>query len=289
MIEPALNRMQQYVRDWGVRIEHSFETSTSLIAFGKRDDHPVVLKTTKQGDEWHAGTVLNAFQGHGVARVYEHAPGTVLMERLRPGNSLEELTANNRDEEATEIIADVIQRMSAVELTFEIESGIALPTVQDWARAFDRYLATEGNQIPASLVVSARRVYSQLCDSQTTTRLLHGDLHHYNILFDNDRGWLAIDPKGVIGELEYEIGAALRNPVQYPDRFLSPAVVARRLELFASKLKLDYQRALRWAFSQAVLSVIWEIEDDGEVNRTNSAVRLANVIQTISSDCGFTL
>ena len=42
--------------------------------------------------------------------------------------------------------------------------------------------------------------------------LLHGDLQHYNVLLDKDRGWVAIDPKGVVGELEYEVGALLRNP-----------------------------------------------------------------------------
>ena len=68
-------------------------------------------------------------------------------------------------------------------------------------------------------VERAQRLYVGLCASQTSTRLLHGDLHHYNILRDGDRGWVAIDPKGVVGEVEYEIGAALRNPygAGYPE------------------------------------------------------------------------
>jgi streptomycin 6-kinase len=44
-------------------------------------------------------------------------------------------------------------------------------------------------------------------------RLLHGDLQHYNVLLDRKRGWLAIDPKGVVAEGEFELGAALRNPI----------------------------------------------------------------------------
>ncbi len=52
----------------------------------------------------------------------------------------------------------------------------------------------------------------ELLLSQGEPVLLHGDLHHYNLLQHQDT-WLAIDPKGVVGEREFEIGAFLRNPV----------------------------------------------------------------------------
>ena len=74
-------------------------------------------------------------------------------------------------------------------------------------------------------------MYVDLSGSQRSTRLLHGDLQHYNVLFDTDRGWLAIDPKGVVGELEHEIGAVLRNPDERPDLFLSSSVIERRNSL----------------------------------------------------------
>lgn len=110
-------------------------------------------------------------------------------------------------------------------------------------------------------------------------RLLHGDLQHYNVLFDSDCGWLAIDPKGVVGEVEYEVGAVLRNPFERPELFLSRPTIERRLEQFTTRLDLDYQRALAWGFAQAVLSAIWEIEDGFAVDTTNPALRLAEVIR----------
>ena len=110
-------------------------------------------------------------------------------------------------------------------------------------------------------------------------RLLHGDLHHYNVLFDSDRGWLAIDPKGVFGELEYEVGAVMRNPAEGLRLFLSSSTIERRLEQLATGLSLNYERALRWTFAQAVLSAIWSVEDGYGVDATNSALRLAEVIR----------
>jgi streptomycin 6-kinase len=100
-------------------------------------------------------------------------------------------------------------------------------------------------------------------------------------LFDSDRGWLAIDPKGVIGEVEYEIGASLRNPYEKPELFASPETVERRLRCFEAKLKLNYDRALAWGFAQAVLSAIWSVEDGFAVDAGNPSLRLANAIRPI--------
>ena len=252
-----------------------------MIAFGTRDHRSVVLKVVKQtGDEWRSGEILNAFDGQGVARVYEQAPGAVLMERVRPGNSLADLTLEGRDDEATDILADVIQQMSARASSMSpLDLPHACATVQDWARGFERYLATGDNQIPHELVAAGQRVYLSLCASQRRTRLLHGDLQHYNVLFDSDRGWLAIDPKGVAGEIEYEVGAFLRNPFERPELFLSRATIERRLKQFTKKLNLNFERALAWAFAQAVLSAVWSIEDGFAVGPAHPALRLAEVIR----------
>ena len=276
-----LNRTQQYAREWGVVVEDIIETESSVIAFGARDSQAVVLKVIKQpGDEWHSGEILKAFDGNAVVRVYEQTPGAVLIERLKPGNSLVEMALNGKDEEATDILANVIQQMSSIESSKSARESLkAFKTVQDWGKGFDRYVATGNDQIPVELVEAGHHVFSQLCASQRGPRLLHGDLQHYNVLFDSSRGWVAIDPKGVMGELEYEIGAVLRNPFERPELFLSRATIERRLKAFANKLNLDVERMLKWSFAQAVLSAIWDIEDGFAVNPMNSSLRLAQIIQ----------
>jgi len=327
-----LNRIQKHTREWGLIVEDTVETQTSLIAFGTRivhvpgqsvledlrlregaavageygHDQPVVLKVVKQpGDEWHSGEILKAFAGHGVVRVYEQAPGAVLMERLTPGNSLVSLAVSGRDEEATDILASVIREMSevaSIDLTKSasgssvssaelpeaspLESSVSstvspkgFATVQDWGKGFERYLTTGDEQVPRDLVEAGQQVYLDLMATQRQSRLLHGDLQHYNVLFDSSRGWLAIDPKGVGGEVEYEIGAALRNPIERPDLFLSRATIESRLKQFTDILNLNFERALRWTFAQAVLSAIWEIEDGYSVDAMNPSLRLADILR----------
>jgi streptomycin 6-kinase len=272
-----LNRIQKSARKWSVVVEDTFETESAGIAFGFREHQSVVLKVIKRlGDEWRSGEILEAFDGNGVARVYEHEPGAVLMERLRPGNWLVSLTLSGRDEEATDILAGVIRQMSGHK---SARPPLACATVQDWGEGFERYVATGDVQIPVDLVEAGHRMHSSLCASQRWPKLLHGDLQHYNVLFDSSRGWLAIDPKGVIGEVEYEIGAVLRNPCERLDVILSRSTIERRLKQFTSKLHLDYERALAWGFAQAVLSAIWDIEDGFVVDATHPSLRLAAAIR----------
>jgi streptomycin 6-kinase len=111
--------------------------------------------------------------------------------------------------------------------------------------------------------------------------LLHGDLQHYNVLYDNKRGWVAIDPKGVIGELEYEVGALLRNPMELPELYTQRATVERRVEILASVLPLDRSRVLRWCFAQAVLSAIWGVEDGYKIERNHPALELARTVRSM--------
>jgi streptomycin 6-kinase len=81
----------------------------------------------------------------------------------------------------------------------------------------------------------------------------------------------------VVGELEYEVGAALRNPLDRPDLFATLEIVERRLDQFGLALGLDVSRARGWCFAQAVLSAIWSLED-GRAAEAESALQLARAL-----------
>ncbi len=267
-------RVKECARTWGVAIERTLETETSVIAFGRRDGRSLVLKVIcEPGDEWHSGEITAAFDGHGVVRVYEYIDGAALLECVSPGHSLAAMVQDGRDDEATEILAEVLRTMSP------LEPVNSCPTVQDWSQGFERYLTSGDDQIPKNIVEKAHRVYSTLCDSQRNPRLLHGDLHHHNVLLDSDRGWLAIDPKGVVGEIEYEIGAILRNPQEMPELCASTTIIEGRIRLLAGGLNLDCDRVRAWSFVQAVLSAVWGIEDGHTVDATDPSLLLAHALE----------
>jgi streptomycin 6-kinase len=263
-------QLTSWLAQWDVTLSETRETQSSLLGFGIRAGSRVVLKVSKRtGDEWHSGDVLRAFDGDGTVKVLEWTGGAVLLERLDPATELVQLVRSRDDDAATEILAGVIARMA------HHKAPLNCPTVADWGRGFNR---GPFDQIPGDLFHDAHQLHQKLESSQGPTMLLHGDLHHYNVLFDTNRGWVVIDPKGVVGELEYELGAMIRNPVESPERYISAEVVERRLRTLTRAMNLNYRRALEWSFAQAVLSAIWDIEDGFEVTPEHASLRLARTI-----------
>ena len=270
------DRARSAARTWRVTVDEWLETESSVIAYGRRHGDPVVLKVVKApGDEWRSGEVAVAFGGRGFVQVLEHTDGAILLERARPGRGLFELTRDGRDADATAILADVLAAMAPN------AAPPWCPTVADWGRGFARYRERGDHQIAPGLVAQAAEQFASLVASQRATRLLHGDLQHYNVIEDRERGWLAIDPKGVVGEVECELAAALRNPAGFPEVFADPARVEWRVATLASRLALDPDRILRWAFALGVLSAIWHVEDGyvlGDRNAPLALVRSAKLL-----------
>jgi streptomycin 6-kinase len=121
-------------------------------------------------------------------------------------------------------------------------------------------------------------VFLHLCASQSAPRLLHGDLHHGNVLLDANRGWLAIDPKGAIGEIEFEFGAALRNPCERPELFTAETTIERRVARYSNGQR-NAGRILGWAFAQAVLATLWELEDSQRLEAGKGWIALADRVR----------
>ena len=119
--------------------------------------------------------------------------------------------------------------------------------------------------MPAALVEEAEDLFAELLASQGEPTLLHGDLHHHNVLAARREAWLAIDPKGVVGEPAYDTAALLHNPVETLKTPRPGKVLERRIALLSEELGLDRQRVHGWGLAQAVLAAYWGLEDGGRV------------------------
>ncbi len=237
------------------------ETSSSLIGFGTRNGEPVVVKVPRwRSDERIGVAALTHFGERCCVRVLATGDnGTALLEQAMPGTHLTQLVLNGRDQEATEILCRI---MSAIPASPTPATGF--PSVEDWGHGFDRYAASADTSLPSALVGRAHALFQTLCQSQRERRLLHGDLHHDNVILDARRGWLVIDPKGVIGEPAYEAGAALRNPLGDPRWFAQPGIIETRVTAYATCANVPRERVIAWAYAQAALSAIWSVEDSDD-------------------------
>ena len=252
------DRFAAHAREWGVKIDEIRTTETSQLGFGTRDGRAVVLKVIRKekGEEWDCGNVLEAFRGEGVIRPIEYTAGAVLLPRLQPGYELASLCLDGKDDEATEIIASLVQQMSGAPRHL---AGVR--PVDRLLPEFAQFRDGASGFIPESYVDRAEELFSGLCATQRAVRLLHGDLHHYNVLSDHAAGWVVIDPWGTIGEVEFELGAALRNPIDPPHLLTNRRALERRLRIYEVRLTIDAARALKWAFAMTVLAILWPFDE----------------------------
>jgi streptomycin 6-kinase len=256
--------LAEYARRWALTIYSPFTNLTYnyLAPATRADGTAVVLKVCPPtGDEFQPqAEALRLFGGHGMVQLLEADPThqILLLERLLPGRLL---TSLEDDEQATSIAATVIRQMGEV-----VPGNYPFPTVYDWGKGFlrlRRHYQGGCGPFPRALLEEAETLFAELSVSMATPVLLHGDLHHDNILAGQRQPWLAIDPKGLVGEPAYETGALLRNPLPQLLHYPEPGrVLARRVDQLAAELQLDRARIRGWGLAQSVLSMWWSIEDE---------------------------
>lgn len=251
---------------WNLTIGAPFSNLSFHYVTSAVDEHgePVVVKACSPTGEFEKESLaIRLFDGHGMARLLasDQDDEVMVLERLQPGTLLKSV---EDDEQAISGAVSVMKQ-----LWRPVPAGASFPTVQDWGKGFTRlrqhYQGGHG-PFPPKLLDEAEHLFAELSASMDDPVLLHGDLHQENILAAQRHPWLAIDPKGLIGEPAYEIGALLRNPL--PELLQMPhpgRVLARRVDQFAEELGLDRERIRGWGLAQAVLSVWWGVEDEGRI------------------------
>lgn len=251
---------------WSLKVGPPFvELSCNYAAPATRADGvAAVLKLSfPEDNEFKTeAEALKVFDGRGICRLLELdlKDGAMLLERLEPGLPLDTV---RDDKEATSIAADVMRNMWR-----PAPPNHQFPSVFERTRGLAHlreHFGGETGPMPTALVEEAEALFAELIPSQEPPVLLHGDLHHGNILSAGRRPWLAIDPKGVVGEPAFDVGALLHNPVELLERPDPGKVLQRRMEILSGQLGFDRARVRGWGMAQAVLAAYWGWEDDGEV------------------------
>ncbi|MBU5677067.1 hypothetical protein KQI88_11660 [Alkaliphilus sp. MSJ-5] len=220
----------------------------------------VVLKIGIQSKEFLSEVeALKLYAGQGCVRLldYDKNLGAMLLERLTPGSLLSTL---KDDDQATLVAAKLMSRIKIKE-----PKEHKFKSLMYWAKDLENLRKHFGNGMePFSedLLERAEINYYYLVDSTEENMLLHGDLHHDNILSTNT-SWKAIDPKGVVGDPVFEPVNYMRN---YLLRTNNPKeTLARRIHVFSKELGYDKQRLISWGVAHSVLSALWSYEDHGEI------------------------
>ena len=253
---------------WSLQIGKTNISDASCIAYAQGAEHgAVVVKLVVDQASFAAElAALDAFAGNATVRLLSSSPDdqALLLERIMPGQALSTLVNHSADETATSIAADVVLTMHTA------VSHSARPTdLQDIGieglDAIQTYRAVHQGSlqpIPANRVAHGEGILRELHDSQDHAIVLHGDLHHDNILRGGRRPWLAIDPKGRSGDPASELAAFIRNPISELGRVPNlRAFLARRIDQLVEHLGYDRPRVHGWAMGLAVVAACWQLED----------------------------
>lgn len=239
---------------------------------GGETDIVKLLKPKALEDSRRGADFLDWRDGIGAIRLIARSDDALLMEHAG-GVTLRDHLVAHGDREATQIAAEVL-------LDYHRPTETPFPSS---LQPLDRYFASLFLKAEAdrragieSPYIEAASLAETLLADQREVKPLHGDLHHENIML-GPRGWLIIDPAGLIGDAALDVANMFSNPLDRFDLTRSEERIASMAEVFADTLKRDVRTILRYAFAYGCLSAAWHDEDENEQDRDDELLVAAAV------------
>ena len=257
--------------EWGVTCGEPARSGFNEVWFARRGDEHVVVKTGESMARRREAAALASYR-EGAARllIYDEPTATLVVERLLLGDDLVPMSRSD-DDGATIIVGTVINSLHRTQSRPDL---VDLPSLRSLQTVFDN---VNDERIPTAIVDRAAGLFDELTASEDDSVVVHGDLHHTNVLRDGegtpDDRWRAIDPHGWLGDPVFDTAALLANP-----RGLSPTALdgvdargilsraERRITILAEVTGYDPDRIRSWAFVAAVIAELWMIADHGMVH-----------------------
>jgi streptomycin 6-kinase len=207
---------------------------------------------------------LAHWDGRGAVRLlsFDRERSALLVERCEPGTALWEVAD---EDEANRIAAGVLRRLWRPPAT-EHPFRLLVEEAESWAQGLPAVWEQLGRPFEGRLVDEAVAFARELGSSQGEPVVLHQDYHGGNVLRAEREPWLAIDPKPLVGEREFDAASLLRDRRDELVADPSPQRrVRRRLDQLAGDLALDRERMRGWAIVHALawgVSGIGKVEED---------------------------
>ena len=241
---------QEYLTRWQLTPDgEPIITPTSHLLPVLHNDAPAMLKIALVPEEKVGGFIMHWWRGAS-AKVLEFEGHAVLMERAMGTKSLSKIAQEGRDDEACRIICSVV---ATLHLPRRPISPPMTPLL-DWFREL-----TPAAELHGGILTRCAETARDLLAHPQDERVLHGDIHHGNILDFGERGWLAIDPKGLHGERGFDYANLFCNP--YGETATAPGRLARRADVVAEASGLNRRRLLEWVLAWSGLSAVWMLSD----------------------------
>jgi streptomycin 6-kinase len=256
---------EPYLGRWALTVDgRPLCTPRAILLPVRQGGLPAMLKIALEPEEMAGARLMAWWDGEGAAPVLAHEGAALLMLRATGDGSLEDMARGGRDDEATRILCTAATRL-------HLPRARPLPPLVPLAQWFQALLAR--NDAPASLLGHSAATARELLAAPRDMAVLHGDMHHGNVLDFGPKGWLAIDPKGLYGERGFDYANILSNPDRASAR--APGRFARRIETIAEVSGIAQRRLLQWVLAWSGLSAVWSVQDGEDPGAAMAVAQLA--------------
>ena len=259
-LEDLPNMLAEICEKWSLQIDKVFPNlSYNFVASCVNENgEKYVLKTSVPEENApiiYEKRALEAFDGKGAVKVikFDKKRCAMLLERAIEGKTLGEVCGEDY-EKAVRIAVDVMRKLPRNPLNKN-----EFINLETWINGLKK--AVEAN-FELEKVSKAQKYFAELIEPLERKILLHGDIHFDNILSAQHEPFLVIDPKGVMGEIGYEIAVFLNDLAGWTEHLANrKELLAKAVESFSQAFDITPTDLRKWSFSFAVLSAWWMMED----------------------------
>jgi streptomycin 6-kinase len=276
-------QLDHYLQAWDLSDPQPLaSTVTSNLYTVTSNGSRAVLKVlTPVGDEERMGALaLRYFDGRGAVRLLRSDDDAQLLE-YAAGEDLTGMVRDGDDDGATAIIADVLNTLHSVSAP---PPPAGLMSLDVRFRALFHKAAEDRREGVASIYVRAATIAEKLLREADPADVcvLHGDIHHENIRHKDGRGWLALDPKGLVGDRAFDTANVIRNPPEDDALVLNEARIVKTAGILGEKMNIDPARILNYVFVLNCLSACWLLNDGADPDKFRD-LRLAALVEPLTT------
>lgn len=265
MKDKANQLLAHYIQIWKLIPDgNSFHTPSSVLQPVLFNNIPAFIKIPTADEEKQGSKLMVWWDGDGAVRILKYDENALLMERAISGKpSLKDMVASGQDDEATLLICSVAEQLH----TYKKLPPPDLTYLEEWFHDLWQAASQHGGILKACAIVAV-----ELLQSPQEIVVLHGDLHHENVLHTTN-GWAAIDPKGLIGERGFDYANILCNPDE--QTALLKGRLSKQVAVITKAAELDRTRFLKWVIAWAGLSASWMMNDGEDAKFRLTIAQLA--------------
>lgn len=258
---------------WEIQIGAPFEKGEfNFVAEAKGEGIDAVLKIAppfETTEIFAEAEYLRVRNGDGCVRLIDEdrESHAVILERVRPGESMDV----HFDSDPFACVEPAIEVMKVLLRRPGRHSDVQY--LDEWFDKFRRFRETD---FPKTYGERALEIYGRLRQQHELVYYLHGDFHPGNIVTSHRGPFLAIDPKGVIGHLTYDIAVFLNN-LHWWQKGSSGLVdnLNTAVEKFAAVFDIREQEIREAAYAYMIIGAWWNFDEMPE--HYDNEVALADI------------